>query len=101
MTFLLTDEPYQYSTLVIGLFGLVGITGVCTAPFVGKLVDSLVPWVGVVFGNLLLIVCNLLLIGGARVSIAFVIISIFFLDLGQQFQQVSPPYSLGFREIRL
>jgi hypothetical protein len=64
------------------------MTGVCTAPFVGKSVDRLVPWVGVVLGNLLLIVANVLLLGGARVNVAFIIISILFMDVGQQFQQV-------------
>lgn len=48
-TFLLGDV-YGYNTSVIGLFGLVGAVGVCTAPFVGRLVDGLVPWVGVLFG---------------------------------------------------
>jgi hypothetical protein len=48
-TFLLGDV-YGYSTSIIGLFGLVGVVGVCTAPFVGRLVDGLVPWVGVLFG---------------------------------------------------
>lgn len=48
-TFLLGDV-YGYNTSIIGLFGLVGAVGVCAAPLVGKLVDGLVPWVGVLFG---------------------------------------------------
>lgn len=88
LTFLLSEEPYKYNTLVIGLFGLVGMTGVCTAPFVGKSVDRIVPWCGVLLGNLLLIVSNVLLIGGAQTNVAFIIIAIFILDVGQQFQQV-------------
>ena len=88
LTFLLSENPYNYSTLTIGLFGLVGIVAVCTAPFCGKLVDRLVPWVGVVMGNCLLLVANILLIAGARASIAVIVIAILFQDIGQQLQQV-------------
>jgi hypothetical protein len=46
LTFLLTDAPYKYTTLEIGLFGLVGLCGVLIAPFTGKLLDGMVGWVG-------------------------------------------------------
>lgn len=88
LTFLLSEDPYNYNTLIIGLFGLVGMTGVCTAPFVGRSIDRIVPWCGVVLGNLLLTVSNLLLLGGAQTSIGFVIVAILIMDVGQQFQQV-------------
>lgn len=95
LTFLLSEDPYNYNTLIIGLFGLVGMTGVCTAPFVGKSIDRIVPWCGVVLGNLLLTVSNLLLLGGAQTSIGFIIVAIFIMDIGQQFQQVESdsPYA--------
>src|ERR1700691_2438874 len=35
------DDRYR---LVIGLFGLVGMLGVAVGPFIGRLVDRLVPW---------------------------------------------------------
>lgn len=98
LTFLLSEPPYQYNTLVIGLFGLVGMTGVLTAPFVGKSVDRIVPWSSVVLGNLLLIASNLLLLGGAQTHVAFIIIAIFILDVGQQFQQVSLKWQFYFAE---
>lgn len=87
LTFLLSAEPYRYSTLVIGLFGLVGIAGVCTAPFVGKLIDRLVPWVGALIGNCFILVSCILLMGGSQASVAVIVISILFLDIGQQMQQ--------------
>lgn len=46
LTFLLTDAPYRYNTLEIGLFGLVGLFGVCIAPFTGKLLDRMEGWFG-------------------------------------------------------
>ena len=47
--------------LVIGLFGLVGMLGVFTAPLTGRLVDNLVPWVGAVVATIGLIVFGSLL----------------------------------------
>ncbi|KAJ7917966.1 MFS DHA1 protein [Mycena leptocephala] len=44
LTFLLGGAPYHYSTLDIGLFGLVGMVGIGMAPIVGRLIDGLVPW---------------------------------------------------------
>jgi hypothetical protein len=46
LTFLLSDPPYGYNTLEIGLFGLVGLFGVGIAPWTGKLLDNMVGWVG-------------------------------------------------------
>ncbi|KAF5315341.1 hypothetical protein D9619_007480 [Psilocybe cf. subviscida] len=41
ITFLLGEAPYSYSTLVIGLFGLIGMAGVAVSPFVGRLMRGL------------------------------------------------------------
>jgi hypothetical protein len=61
LSFLLADPPYRYNPFEIGLFGLVGLAGVCTAPFTGRLVDNLVPWVGQLVGVMLQVrVCHLL-----------------------------------------
>ena len=87
LTFLLSGEPYQYSTLIIGIFGVVGIAGVCAAPFVGRLVDRLVPWVGAGLGNVLLLITHVLMLGGSQINVAFPVIAIILLDIGQQLQQ--------------
>jgi predicted MFS family arabinose efflux permease len=39
MAFLLTDPPYHYETVIIGLFGLFGIAGTLVAPKAGRLGD--------------------------------------------------------------
>ncbi|KAJ7611238.1 major facilitator superfamily domain-containing protein [Roridomyces roridus] len=44
LTFLLGGAPYHYSTLAIGLFGLMGIFGVALGPLVGRAIDMLIPW---------------------------------------------------------
>ncbi|KAI0056397.1 MFS general substrate transporter [Artomyces pyxidatus] len=88
LTFLLGGQ-YHYSTLVIGLFGLIGMVGVMMAPLVGRFVDQLVPWHAT-----LLATCGLLLIqavytGAAGVSIGAVVVTTIGLDIGRQLQQVS------------
>jgi predicted MFS family arabinose efflux permease len=89
LTFLLGNDPYNYSSLIIGLFALIGILGVCTAPLVGRYVDRLIPWTGVLIGICIQCSGQVLVTGGGVVSIACVIIPIFLLDIGQQMQQVS------------
>ena len=74
---------------MIGLFGLIGILGVCTAPLVGRYVDRLIPWTGVLIGIFIQGSGQILVTGGGTVNVACVIIAIFFLDIGQQMQQVS------------
>jgi predicted MFS family arabinose efflux permease len=44
LSFLLSSPPYQYSALVIGLFGLIGVVVIFSAPVYGRLVlDRFVP----------------------------------------------------------
>ncbi|KAG2124590.1 major facilitator superfamily domain-containing protein [Suillus clintonianus] len=89
LTFLLGGPPYNYSTMVIGLFGLVGMLGVIVMPFVGRLVDRLVPWWSAIVSTILLLVFQAVQTGAGGTNIAAVIISCFGLDLFRQTQSVS------------
>ncbi|THG94645.1 hypothetical protein EW026_g6871 [Hermanssonia centrifuga] len=89
LTFLLGGTPYNYSTLVIGLFGLVGMFGVFMAPLIGRMVDHLVPWVATVFATLGLLVFQGIQTGAGGIHIAAVIIVCFGIDVFRQMQQVS------------
>ncbi|KAI0343775.1 MFS general substrate transporter [Trametopsis cervina] len=96
LTFLLAEPPYNYSTqfvcfprLVIGLFGLVGILGVLTAPLVGRSIDHLVPWFAAVISTLGLIVFQAIQTGAGGLHISVVVIVCFGLDVFRQYQQVS------------
>ncbi|TFY68675.1 hypothetical protein EVG20_g3466 [Dentipellis fragilis] len=89
LTFILGRAPYHYSTLVIGLFGLIGLFGVTMAPFVGRLVDRLVPWYGALFATLCLAATWAIQTGAGGVSIVAVVIACLGLDLFGQMQQLS------------
>lgn len=61
----------------IGLFGLVGILGVCTAPFVGKVIDRYVPWLTALVAILSMMVFQAVQVGAGGIHIAAVILVIF------------------------
>ncbi|EJC98430.1 MFS general substrate transporter, partial [Fomitiporia mediterranea MF3/22] len=89
LTFLLGGPPYHYSTLDIGLFGLVGMLGVCTGPLVGRLIDRLVPWYATLVGTFIQITFQAVQTGAGGVNVGAVVIACFGLDVGRQMQQVS------------
>ncbi|TCD60323.1 hypothetical protein EIP91_010347 [Steccherinum ochraceum] len=89
LTFLLGGPPYNYSTLVIGLFGLVGILGVCTSPLIGRLVDKLHPWFSTMISIVGLLVFQSIQTGAGGINVAAVVIACFGIDVFRQMQQVS------------
>ncbi|KAI0782624.1 major facilitator superfamily domain-containing protein [Abortiporus biennis] len=89
LTFLLDGPPYYYSTIVIGLFGLIGIFGVAMAPLVGRAVDNLVPWFATMIGSLGLVVFQAIQTGAGGINISAVILTAFGIDVFRQMQQVS------------
>ncbi|KAI0262422.1 major facilitator superfamily domain-containing protein [Gloeopeniophorella convolvens] len=89
LTFLLGGSPYNYSTLVIGLFGLVGMFGVSMSPLVGRLIDRLVPWYASLIATIGLLAMQGIYTGAAGINVAAVVIVTIGLDVGRQMQQVS------------
>ncbi|KIJ61088.1 hypothetical protein HYDPIDRAFT_116342 [Hydnomerulius pinastri MD-312] len=89
LTFLLGGAPYYYSTIVIGLFGLVGILGVVVVPFMGRLIDRLEPWYVTLAATLALIVFQAVQTAAGGINVAAVVITCFGLDVSRQTQQVS------------
>ncbi|KAH7927664.1 MFS general substrate transporter [Leucogyrophana mollusca] len=89
LTFLLGGPPYYYSTLVIGLFGLVGMLGVLVGPFTGRLIDRLIPWYATLVATILLLVFAAVQVAAGGINVAAVIIACFGMDVARQMQQVS------------
>ncbi|KIJ14977.1 hypothetical protein PAXINDRAFT_78210 [Paxillus involutus ATCC 200175] len=89
LTFLLGDAPYNYSTLDIGLFGLVGMLGVLVGPFIGRIVDRLVPWYATLVAMIMLLAFQAVQAAAGGINVGAVIVVCFGLDVARQMQQVS------------
>ncbi|KAF9259083.1 MFS general substrate transporter [Marasmius fiardii PR-910] len=89
LTFLLGGDPYNYSTIAIGLFGLVGICGVAMGPLIGQIVDKLIPWYATLVGCIGTIVAATVQVIGGGLNVSAVIIAIIGLDLFRQTVQTS------------
>ncbi|KZT69548.1 MFS superfamily [Daedalea quercina L-15889] len=89
LTFLLSEPPYQYSTLVIGLFGFVGMVGVAMAIPVGRLIDHLVPWSAAVVSISLYVVVTAIGVGADGLNIASVVIVCVGVDVLRQTIQMT------------
>ena len=77
------------SRLVIGLFGLAGMAGVVLGPFVGRGIDSLVPWYATLFAILMAILFQSIQTGAGDINVAAVVIATIGLDVFRQMIQVS------------
>ncbi|CAE7196743.1 unnamed protein product [Rhizoctonia solani] len=89
LTFLLDDAPYNYSTLAIGLFGLVGMCGVLAAPLIGRLVDKFDSWTTTLISIMVGIAFQAIYTGAAGINIGAVVVTCFGLDVSSQMNQVS------------
>ncbi|KAI0775578.1 MFS general substrate transporter [Trametes elegans] len=89
LTFLLGGPPYHYSTVIIGLFGLVGMVGVMLAPLIGRMIDNLVPWSATLVAVVALTITFSIQTGAVGLNVAVVIIVCIGLDIFRQMQQVS------------
>lgn len=90
LTFLLAGPPYRYSSLTIGLFGLIGIAGMLVSPIWARhMTDRFVPHFSILFG----LSCSLLgtclgtYIGGF--SVAGPVLQALLLDFGNQTAQIA------------
>jgi len=83
MAFFLEKPPYQYSLLVIGLFGIIGAGGALVAPFVGKITDKYGPFKPMKAG-IFLMLSGYVILFAAKSGIALMIIGIILIDMGLQ-----------------
>ncbi|MBC8987480.1 MFS transporter [Pedobacter sp. N36a] len=88
LTFHLSAAPLNFHAGTIGLFGLIAIGGALVAPYFGKLADK-----GSVYKSLFLtvsmIIGSIILIKLFPFSVAVLVISVFFLDIGVQATQIT------------
>ncbi|KAJ7119752.1 major facilitator superfamily domain-containing protein [Mycena epipterygia] len=89
LTFLLGGPPYFYSTLTIGLFGLIGIFGVACGPIVGRAIDKLIPWYASLVAVLALLCFQAIQVGAGDINVAAIVVAIMGLDVFRQMLQMS------------
>ncbi|KAJ4389222.1 hypothetical protein N0V93_006685 [Gnomoniopsis smithogilvyi] len=90
LTFLLADPPYEYSSLIIGLFALIGIAAMCVTPLYGRIIiDRLTPLWSVILGESLAMVGICLGTYTGLFTVAGPILQAFLLDLGLQTSQIA------------
>ncbi|KAI0738850.1 major facilitator superfamily domain-containing protein [Daedaleopsis nitida] len=89
LTFLLGGPPYNYSTVGIGLFGLVGMLGVAMAPLIGRMIDRLVPWSATLVAIIALLITFAIQTAAVGLHVVVVVIVCIGLDIFRQTQQVS------------
>ncbi|KAJ4469554.1 major facilitator superfamily domain-containing protein [Lentinula aciculospora] len=89
LTFILGGSPYHYSTLVIGLFGLIGMFGVSMGPILGRGIDRLVTWYAILIPTFAMAIFWAIQTGAAGINISAIVIVCIGLDLCDAMQQVS------------
>ncbi len=90
LTFLLSSPPYNYTSLVIGLFALIGIFAMTWGPFFARnFMDKHHPLLSIIIGEL---ICLLGVVVGTytgRISVAGPIIQALGIDIGLQTSQIA------------
>ncbi|KAK0627314.1 MFS general substrate transporter [Immersiella caudata] len=89
LSFLLASPPYEYSSMVIGLFGLIGVVVILAAPVYSRLViDKIVPLISAILGLGVELVG---LIVGTTIgswNVAGPVVQAITIDIGGQFTQI-------------
>ncbi|KAJ6459581.1 major facilitator superfamily domain-containing protein [Mycena sanguinolenta] len=89
LTFLLGGPPYFYSTVTIGLFGVVGIFGVACGPLVGRFIDKLIPWYASIVAAFAGMCFQAIQVGAGDKSVGAIVVVIMGLDVFRQMLQMS------------
>lgn len=89
-TFLLSSPPYNYSSLVIGLFALIGISAMTWGPiFARNFMDKHHPLFSVIVGELICLVGVVVGTYTGRISVAGPIVQALLVDIGLQTSNIA------------
>ena len=89
LTFLLAEPPYEYSTVDIGLFALIGLIALVTIPLYARLMDRYVPMLSILCGQFILLSGVTISTAISTFTVAGPIIHAIAVDVGIQIGQVS------------
>jgi predicted MFS family arabinose efflux permease len=90
LTFLLSGEPYNYNSVIIGLFALIGIAGMVLGPLYAKyLVQPHAPWFSVLIGTIVGVIGITIGTYTGKFTVAGPIIQALVLDANMQLTQIA------------
>ncbi|RNJ58953.1 hypothetical protein D7B24_003773 [Verticillium nonalfalfae] len=90
LTFHLASPPYEYQSLQIGLFGLIGIVAIVLGPFYGRIcMDRFMPWFSALVGETFALVGVIISTFAGNLTIAGPIIEAIAIDMGTQTSQTA------------
>ncbi|KAL1967193.1 hypothetical protein VTN77DRAFT_3484 [Rasamsonia byssochlamydoides] len=90
LTFLLSGDPYNYSTIIIGLFALAGMVPMTVGPvFARFFIDRFNTYTSVLIGEFTILAAIIVGTYTGRFTVAGPIIQAIFLDFGQQITQIA------------
>lgn len=90
LTFLLASAPYNYNSLVIGMFGLIGVAAILLTPVTGRhVIDKYSPSLGLLIGLVCILAGQLVGTFTGLRSVAGPVVQAFLVDFGIQTAQVS------------
>ncbi|TDZ72044.1 putative uncharacterized transporter YgaY [Colletotrichum trifolii] len=90
LTFLLASPPYEYPSITIGLFSLIGIAAICGGPVYGRLImDRYVPFMSSVLGQLVILIGCVVGAFTGTFTVAGPVIQAICIDIGIQTAQTA------------
>ncbi|GKT83899.1 membrane protein (major facilitator superfamily transporter) [Colletotrichum tofieldiae] len=90
LTFLLASPPYEYPSITIGLFSLIGIAAICGGPVYGRLImDRYVPFLSSVLGQVVILVGCIVGAFTGEFTVAGPVIQAICIDMGIQTAQTA------------
>ncbi|KAK2053964.1 major facilitator superfamily transporter [Colletotrichum caudatum] len=90
LTFLLASPPYEYPSVTIGLFSLIGIVAICGGPVYGRLVmDRYVPFLSSVVGQVVILAGCIVGAFTGELTVAGPVIQAICIDIGIQTAQTA------------
>ncbi|KAL0935992.1 uncharacterized protein CTRU02_208207 [Colletotrichum truncatum] len=90
LTFLLASPPYEYPSLTIGLFSLIGIAAICGGPVYGRFImDRYVPFLSSVLGQVVVLIGCVVGAFTSTFTVAGPVIQAICIDMGIQTAQTA------------
>ncbi|ADG92830.1 major facilitator superfamily MFS_1 [Arcobacter nitrofigilis DSM 7299] len=88
LTFKLSQDPFNYDSDIIGLFGVLAVAGALLAPYIGKLSDT-INANGIKLISVLMIIISIILIKVFDTNLYAFIVATILLDIGFQAIQIN------------